>query len=77
MQQRGNAAAPDHVAGAHDREAQLAEKDNLISSLKDIEMDRRMEKLSDRDYQKLKAECQDCKNHNLVDQVDAIAVAAK
>lgn len=38
------------------REALLAEKENLISSLKDIEMDRRMEKLSDQDYQKLKAE---------------------
>lgn len=46
----------DSEAKASKREALLAEKDNLISSLKDIEMDRRMEKLSEQDYQKLKAE---------------------
>ncbi len=38
------------------REALQAEKDNLIASLKDIEMDYRMEKLSDTDYQRLKTE---------------------
>lgn len=43
-------------AEASQLEALLAEKENLISSLKDIEMDRRMEKLSDSDYQKLKDE---------------------
>ena len=43
-------------AKASGRETLLAEKDNLIASLKDIEMDHRMEKLSDQDYQRLKTE---------------------
>ncbi|HSR66922.1 MAG TPA: hypothetical protein VLU25_03180 [Acidobacteriota bacterium] len=38
------------------REQLLAEKEQLILNLKDIEMDYKMEKLSDEDYQRLKQE---------------------
>ena len=39
-----------------DLEVALEEKESLIASLKDIEMDYRMGKLSEEDYQDLKAE---------------------
>ncbi|HSR54385.1 MAG TPA: hypothetical protein VLV83_26470, partial [Acidobacteriota bacterium] len=38
------------------REQLLGEKEQLILNLKDIEMDYKMEKLSDEDYQRLKTE---------------------
>ncbi len=39
-----------------DREQVLEEKENLVANLKDIEMDYRMGKLSEEDYEQLKSD---------------------
>ena len=52
LQEEKKESAPED--GVTDQEKALREKENIIESLKDIEMDFRMGKLSTQDYQSLK-----------------------
>ena len=52
LQKEKQESAPED--GVADQEKALREKENIIESLKDIEMDFRMGKLSTQDYQSLK-----------------------
>jgi len=52
LQEEKKESAPED--GVADQERALREKENIIESLKDIEMDFRMGKLSTQDYQSLK-----------------------
>ena len=54
-----------------DRQAVLREKEDVVSDLKDIEMDFRMGKLSSRDYEDLKSEYEE-RAVEVFEQVEAL-----
>ena len=62
---------PSPEAPRTDRQAVLREKEDVVSDLKDIEMDFRMGKLSSRDYEDLKSEYEE-RAVEVFEQVEAL-----